>query len=250
MRMLTQSLISSLVSGALLFATNLAAEASAPETRKILQKEKRSPAYVFIYHYYLGTFGKEVKHGVETWQDASGRKIEEKTYVDGVVHGPSTRYASLGDVDMHGQYKHGRKDGPWKGIDRRGEVRSLETYVDGHLAGLSRFYMSGKVVREDEYADKGRKVTRTIFRDKGTKISSGTYAVVTPFLSAVKEVKIGTWTYWDPQGKVVAEGVWKNGRPWSGICGVPEAGDAGSAGGLENFGRYVRGKRVASAPHP
>ncbi len=51
-------------------------------------------------------------------------------------------------------------------------------------------------------------------------------------------LKHGTWKSWKEDGKILAEGVWKNGKPWDGICFVPLSGDAGSAMGLEQFNRY------------
>jgi len=54
--------------------------------------------------------------------------------------------------------------------------------------------------------------------------------------------------YQDANGAVVAEGRWRHGKPWDGVCWVPTAGDAGSWGGLGRFERREDGRFVESLP--
>ena len=58
----------------------------------------------------------------------------------------------------------------------------------------------------------------------------------------------GRFIMWDKSGRVVAEGAWRHGRPASGVCFVPDLGDAGSAGS-GRWGRYEDGKLVESLGH-
>jgi len=58
----------------------------------------------------------------------------------------------------------------------------------------------------------------------------------------------GVSTYWDAEGALVAEGVWRHGKAWEGVCWIPVAGDAGSVGGLGCFERYRMGKSVGKVP--
>jgi len=51
----------------------------------------------------------------------------------------------------------------------------------------------------------------------------------------------GLTFYWDENGKIKQVGAWRDGKPWDGVCWVPAAGDAGSAGGLGTFKRYKKG---------
>ena len=53
----------------------------------------------------------------------------------------------------------------------------------------------------------------------------------------------GTWTYWDTDGKLVAEGQWKSGRPWDGTCLVPHRSGSLWVG---EQGRYREGKVIGS----
>ena len=53
----------------------------------------------------------------------------------------------------------------------------------------------------------------------------------------------GTVTYWRQDGTVFAQGEWRDGKPWSGVCWIPAAGDAGSAG-CGRYRRYRNGEFV------
>lgn len=52
----------------------------------------------------------------------------------------------------------------------------------------------------------------------------------------------GPFVMWNREGALVAEGTWRHGKPYSGVCFVLAAGDAGSAGGIGSWGRYENGK--------
>jgi len=52
----------------------------------------------------------------------------------------------------------------------------------------------------------------------------------------------GLAKYWDEHGAVVAEGTWRDGKPWEGRCWIPAAGDAGSWGGLGTWHDYRDGQ--------
>ena len=55
------------------------------------------------------------------------------------------------------------------------------------------------------------------------------------------EIRHGTETFWNKNGQIIAQGVWKEGKPFDGICWLAAAGDAGSAGGLGHFEEWDDG---------
>jgi len=213
--------------------------------RKILRKEEVSPSTgkVFkTYEYYLDERGREVKHGLDTLLMEDGKKLRDLSYADGRLHGPDITYDSSGDVSRRGQWKHGRQEGTWEGVESDGTLRSVETYKHGKPIGPWRYWRKGVLIREDTFDAEGERVKLAFFHDDGTKRMLGTY--LPRQLPDFKIRKSGTWTYWDRSGKVVADGVWKEGKPFSGVCGVRLESDVGSAGGIEIFGRFEEGKLV------
>ena len=59
--------------------------------------------------------------------------------------------------------------------------------------------------------------------------------------------KEGRWRYWDKEGKLLAEGEFRDGRPWEGVCGVV---DRGQSIPVERFGRYEKGKLIEEVTGP
>jgi antitoxin component YwqK of YwqJK toxin-antitoxin module len=130
-----------------------------------------------------------------------------------------------------------------KGLNPDGSVRSVTTYVRGRRVGSSKHWNLKKIlIHEEHFDDQGETVRFESFFDDGSKRRSGSFLPRRGFETEVR--RTGTWTYWNQAGKVVAEGEWKEGKPWSGVCGVLLASDAGSAGGIETFGRYEEGKLI------
>ena len=62
--------------------------------------------------------------------------------------------------------------------------------------------------------------------------------------------KDGVWKYWDRKGRLLAEGTWKDSKPWNGICGIPERSLVNPEAGIEQFGRYRDGELIEHIPHP
>jgi hypothetical protein len=65
------------------------------------------------------------------------------------------------------------------------------------------------------------------------------------------EVKHGKETWYNLDGTIFTQGMWRKGEPWHGLIWTPAAGDAGSAGGLGRYVRYEEGREMGqvSVPH-
>jgi antitoxin component YwqK of YwqJK toxin-antitoxin module len=221
--------------GAALLTMAVGSAASADGERKILRKEEVSPSsgHVFRrYEYYVDARGSEIKHGLETWWDKHGKKTRDVFYVDGLQHGPDITWDTLGSVAERGQWKKGAREGKWECLHSDGTVYKLETYSRGLHVGSLKFWNSQRVLTyEEHFNDRGELLKVESFYDDGSKRKLGTFN---------QNRRDGTWTYWTQTGKVAAEGVWKDGKPFSGVCGVPDTGSSG----LETFGRYQDGTFV------
>lgn len=209
-------------------STNLAGgqtSASAPPQRKILTSEpKPSLLGTITYEYYLDARGREVRHGTE---------IER---------------LSAGGVIRKGFWKDGRRDGAWESYRSNGSVRSRETFVSGRPTGMAQWWNDdGSIQQERKFDASGGLIEESQFYGDGKKMRHGKYSPDTSpssIFARTPPKRVGTWTYWNRAGEEIAKGEFIDGKPWSGVCGVPAAGDAGSAGGLESFGRYDAGTLV------
>ena len=119
----------------------------------------------------------------------------------------------------------------------------------GVLAGCTHqdvaYYENGRVqTKTTYYNDKFFHVLHGVhteyFKDGG-RMCEGNYK---------KGQQDGIWTYWFEDGRVKAVGEWRDGKPWSGVCGVPLAGDAGSWAGLMRFEEYRDGVYVGPVVLP
>lgn len=234
-------------------------------------------ALILTESFYIDSHGQKVLHGPQVrWSD--GRKYQEVNNVNGEHDGVFTEWDPVfGYKAREGRYTKGRKDGRWLDWDAHGNVvgesfyeqgvpvgrcstwhspgknkekqkQSMCVYKDGHIDGEKVYWNEkGTVIRNERYDASGNLREVTAWYDNGRKEYHG-------FYSAPKEdgslhlferpAKDGAWTYWNNKGEVTAEGAWKDGKPWDGVCGAPVAGDAGSAGGLEWFGLYKDGKLI------
>lgn len=228
--------------------------------------------------FYIDGHGDKVLHGRQLrWSD--GRKYQEADYVNGERHGGFTEWNPVfvykvreGHYDrgkMHGRwvvwdsngqvvsesfYRHGIRVGQWTtwwcapGKNEKRQKQSVCIYKNGHIDGTKVCWNEkGSMIREERYDDSGhlREVTR--WHNNGQRECQGAFSAPEDDDSrgfSGGPPKEGVWTYWNDKGQVVAEGTWKNGEPWDGVCSVPAAGDAGSAFGIDVFGQYKDGKLV------
>ncbi len=191
--------------------------------------------------FYRDGTGRIVRDGMSAeWYD-NGQMWHEGSYKDGVKEGEWTHWHPGGAKARQGAYREGKKDGKWQAWQITGSKQWEAVYRDGKVEGKKTFWGDGRVVRVESYGTAGLLDTVEVWHSDGTRALSGEYSA---------GVRDGARTYWYPNGGIKAQGVWKEGKPWSGVCGVPVAGDAGSWGGIERFRLYRHGVDVGPASLP
>ena len=88
--------------------------------------------------------------------------------------------------------------------------------------------------------EKYRTHTRTYYHANG-KVLREVNSLINIDEILAAEIQDGTDTRYDETGTIVEQGEWKDGKPWNGRCWIPEAGDAGSWGGLGKFRTVKKG---------
>ena len=154
--------------------------------------------------------GKRVLHGTQRSWFKDGQLHRETEYVDGRRHGRMTEWYANGHKAKEGAYQNGYPIGLWQEWDERTGAKCREAVYDSECSSQETFW----------YPD-------------GNMWATGAYR---------KGWKHGTWTYWERDGTIRAQGEWRDGKPWEGLCGVPAAGDAGSIGGILVFQEYRNGQ--------
>jgi len=191
--------------------------------------------------FYRDSVGHIVVDGRQAeWYD-NGQVWMETDCKDGRVDGEQTEWYSDGTKKMYGIHRNGKETGVWQAWQPTGEKMWEATYKDGKIVGSKTWWMKDNVVRVEHYGKDGVINELETWGDNGAKECRGSYT---------GGEQDGTWTYWYLDGRVKAIGEWKNGKPWSGICLIPAAGDAGSWAGLGTFRLYKNGVDVGPAVLP
>jgi antitoxin component YwqK of YwqJK toxin-antitoxin module len=191
--------------------------------------------------FYRDRTGHIVRDGTNIeWHD-NGQMWLECSYTEGVKEGKLTEWYPDGTKARYGEWANGKEIGIWQAWQPTGEKEWEAMYRDGKIVGNKTFWTDEKVVRIEHYGDDGFIDKMEAWLSNGAKMCQGSY-------KGAKQD--GTWTYWCPDGRIKAVGEWKNGKPWSGICSIPAAGDAGSWGGLGTFRLYKNGVDVGPAVLP
>jgi len=229
------------------------------------------------YTYYIDESGQKVRHGVYMLFSGRGFPIERSEFENGKRHGLYMRWCVLVPEfkEEEGRYVNGSREGVWVWwLNKRKEAQC--TYRNGKIVGKKVFFIrSGKVpentVRGEEVYDEDGYLTDVIdYWDftKGVKRRHARFRRpdrANPediermmrgeppregfdLFALNRPVRHGVTTYWDKNGKIVAEGTWKDGKPWEGVCATPLRGSLG--GVLETFARYRDGKKIEDVPHP
>jgi antitoxin component YwqK of YwqJK toxin-antitoxin module len=110
------------------------------------------------------------RHGTHTYWRADGSKYVSGEFIEGIKHGPWTRWHTNGKKESQGQHKNGTKYGTW------------------HYFGLEE-----EKLRDEEYSLGLRNGTQTVWYTNGQKRHEGKY---------VDNDKQGLWTSWDQNGQV------------------------------------------------
>jgi hypothetical protein len=106
--------------------------------------------------------------------------------------------------------------------------------------------------KEEVYDKDGKLAAVTLWDERGTKKLHGHFGgwhADTRLLwgAAGNLKKDGRWTYWDQNGNIVADGEFRDGKPWEGVCGAVDRSGSTIA---EHFGRYEKGKLLVKLEPP
>ncbi len=209
--------------------------------------------------YYRNSSGGKVMHGPSTYWHENGTPHIRSEYHNGKPDGTLTEWNEKGDKIREERYVDGKPSGLWQTWDWHGTKRSECTYREGRIIGAEQFWdMEGKLSLEYSYDKNGNLEASTEWYPNGKKRSYGRFQPpsltrrVTRSLAGesptLEPERNGLWTYWEKNGAVVAQGTWKNGKPWDGICVDHERGRRSI--GPERFGRYENGKLIEYIPDP
>lgn len=192
--------------------------------------------------YYIDKSGEHILHGTSLGWTKGGTRRLQTEYVHGKLDGTLTEWYPDGTRARQGRWKQGREEGKWIAWHASGQKMSEVTYKKGKKTGREIYWADNVKVFEQVYNEEGViQKQMTWYLRSGLKQSEGTFR---------NGCKHGTWTFWHTDGKIKAQGEWKDGKPWQGVCGVPAAGDAGSVGGILVFSRYRSGVRTGPATTP
>jgi antitoxin component YwqK of YwqJK toxin-antitoxin module len=209
--------------------------------------------------FFIDISGDKVYQGtqIEWFNFERKQKRLETHYVKGKLDGRLTEWYPNGKKAREGNWEQGVQTGCWTEWQPAGEKASECTYRAGKIVGSKLYWIgSGRPIREDRYDDQGNLHEVTTWFQDGQKMMHGTFS--TPkkgelahirFLADVMEQypKNGTWTYWDSTGKVLAEGSWKEGHPWEGLCTVdpdPDKPQTSAESVTKKFARFIDGRLI------
>lgn len=199
--------------------------------------------------YYINAAGQKVLHGPDIQFYENGKKWREIQYRHGKLDGALIEYDRyFGDRVREENYRNNLREGPavtWHLKDRKA---SQCTYHHDRIVGKRLFWnaTNGALQLEEVYDDDGSLAELTAWHDNGQKAKHGQFKGAWRKVfggSQLAGKRDGTWTYWDTEGKVVAEGQWRAGKPWEGTCIVPR--ESGSLFVGEK-GAYHNGKLVGA----
>ncbi len=116
------------------------------------------------------------------------RKMSEGEVSDvGALQGHWIEYYGTGEKRAEGEYKEGKKDGPWTFFHRGGEVEQKGNYVNGLPQGeWVWFFEGGGRHREERYRKGKEDGTSAEYDSAGTVITQGEY---------IDGLKDGQWLY-------------------------------------------------------
>jgi antitoxin component YwqK of YwqJK toxin-antitoxin module len=203
--------------------------------------------------FYVDPAGNEVLEGAVVQWYSNGRKHREIHYHDGLPDGEQIEWGSTGGKEFECRYRNGFKTGPETTWGPLGRKTSECVYREGKIAGKKTFWFdNGVVAKEETYDGKGKLSDVVLFHPNGKRKEEGHFGgwyKDTKFLwnEAANMKKEGRWSYWDKEGKLLAEGEFRDGRAWEGVCGVV---DRGQSIPVERFGRYEKGKLIEEVTGP
>jgi antitoxin component YwqK of YwqJK toxin-antitoxin module len=200
--------------------------------------------------FYLDAAGKKILHGIQKDGFENGQLRLSIEYVEGLRQGVLTEWYPDGQKAREGSWIKDHETGLWAGWQPSGEKEWEAIYKDGRIVGKKVYWATPPmvvprppgprskelvIVREENYDATGDMTEVVKYHYNGKQSMRGLF-------TAGK--KNGTWTYWDKSGEVLADGVWKDGAPWSGSIAFPQAGDASVISEVANIVKYQNGEPV------
>jgi len=173
----------------------------------------------------------------ETWKNnvkqgrqctySRGVALEVEYLVNQRRHGPYVRYDLYRREAQKGQYVNGQKHGPFV-IKSSGVLVREEAYDHGLPHGTWNYYSNGNLIRSEQH-DQGKLngMYRTWHADTYKLSEEGTY---------VASLRAGKWSYYDRNGRLVGEYVFKANQlhgAYTSYCGAV----------VEETGFYAAGKK-------
>ena len=86
-------------------------------------------------------------------RDAQGRLVGSHWLRQGVLHGRMERYWPNGKVQLSANYDSGQLDGLLYQFDEYGDPLQVASYVQGRQHGLTRVFVQGRCVSEQNFVD-------------------------------------------------------------------------------------------------
>jgi len=182
-----------------------------PQTKIEVREARSSDGRLFWRgEFYITRRGEAVEHGKKVWYYDNGQPMREAWYAYGKMDGPSTEWYLYGGArKTEGQFGSNLMTGRW--IHWFGEGRKAweALYSADKLVGTKRsWYYSGELWSEEDY-DWGRITAARSWYRNGGRLRE----------EAFKDgVKHGPARYWTEDGELLAEGIWREGKPWDGVC--------------------------------
>lgn len=190
--------------------------------------------------YYVDKNGQKVPHGPETTWFPNGQRACLVSYRDGKLEGLLTEWSASGQKLREGLFLDNKETGLWQGWQPSGELAWSCVLNQGSIVGSKTYwYPNGKHSREEAFGKDGMLESITQWSESGQKLLQGAYS---------RGKKDGRWVYWDEKGAVEADGIWKNGSPWDGMCAVESLRGGASVPPSAKLVRYREGKAVEEVP--
>jgi antitoxin component YwqK of YwqJK toxin-antitoxin module len=167
-----------------------------------------------VFHeetYRLLPSGREILDGPMTRYWPNGKKASVEEFRKGIRHGRDESWLENGQLSWRGNWKDGLKEGRWEYYWPGGKRMSEMIFKNGlHTDVVIYSDWQGKKFLERNYNQTGEVTRETTWR----ALSKQKYTEI----HLNKGQLHGTASVWDIKGKVIAEGVWREGKPWNGIC--------------------------------
>ena len=145
----------------------------------------------WVFHAWNGRKTAELSYhlgrldGLCRWWDANGQLVAEEEYEKGVYHGMLRRWFPDGSPRQETRFEHGRAVGEYTR-----HMRDRDTLRHGSV--IKGFYANGKCTG-----------IWTSLTGDGRLMSEGRFE---------DNIRVGTWRYWDRDGRLVKEVDYENGE--------------------------------------